>query len=248
MINSVTSVGHSQGTNRTEQRRVNLPSFMLSTTEPKMSDEEFEQKIIALAKRDQAAGKFHNRDSEYKSLRNSFISVASPDREGMINKALPTILSKIREYANKTQYASYDEMIMHLLFGIDPPSSDLNMGQNVTLFELKDANGNLLARLSTSGWHQIHTLAESARDFEFNAIYRKAWRTAEGAKRFGWGEPRRGDGWAMEKESATIPAAATPNLAAENITTVDVSDLRPQQGQAARQTTARYEANLHEVS
>jgi hypothetical protein len=253
MINSVTSVGNSQGASRTEQRRVNLPSFMLSTTEPKMSDEEFEQKIIELAKRRQAAGKFQCSDpnGEFQSLRRSFISVASPDREGMINNALPTILGKIREYTNSNTMitpTTYQELIMKLLFGEPPLSPNMDKGQQRVLFDLKDANGNLLARLTTGGWHQVHTPAESARDREFITIYNKAWRTAEHESRYGCAETRLPDGWAMEKESATLPAAATPNLAAENITTVDVSDLQPQQGQAARQATARYEANLHEVT
>jgi hypothetical protein len=207
---------------------------MLSRTELKMSDEEFEKKIIELAKRNQAKGIFQSNASnrEFHDLERSFVSVVSPDREGMINKALPTILGKIREYANKTPNASYEEMIMYLLFGIEPPSSGLNSGQNITLYELKDADGNLLARLSTCGWEIHSTPAENARSAEFVAIYNKAWRTAEHESIYGTPESRRGDGWAME---------STP----PNITTVDVTEIQPQQGQTARNTTARYEANLH---
>jgi hypothetical protein len=234
MINSISSVGHNQATVRTEQRRVNLPSFMLSTTKPKMSDEEFEKKIIELAKRNQAMGKFQCKDpnGEFHTLRFSYISVASPDREGMINKALPTILGKIREYANKTPNASYEEMIMYLLFGIEPPSSASNSGQQTVLFELYDAHGNNIATLTTGGWHQYATPAENGRSSEFVAIYNKAWDTARHESIYGTPESRRGDGWAME---------STP----PNITTVDVTEIQPQQGQTARNTTARYEANLH---
>jgi len=244
MVNGISSVGNNQSVNRATQSRVNLPSFMLSTTEPEIGDEEFKQKIIEMAKRDQAAGRFQSNDanSEFHALRFSYISVASPDREGMINNALPTISSKIREYAAKS-YNSYQEMIMDLLFGIEPlTSTNLNKGQNITLFELKDANGNLLARLSTDGWEMHSTPAENSRDAEFISIYNKAWRTAEHEQKYGSPETRRGDGWA---ENASIPSGATPNLTAKNITTVDVSGLQPQQGQAASQTTARYEANLH---
>ncbi|MCL2577793.1 MAG: hypothetical protein FWE27_07065 [Defluviitaleaceae bacterium] len=247
MVNSISSVGNSQVASRTAQQRVNLPSFMLSTTEPKMSDEEFEQKIIELAKRHQAAGKFQSQDpnSEFHDLRRSFISVASPDREGMINKALPTILGKIREYTSSntmTIPTTYQELIMKLLFGIDTYSSNMNKGQQTVLFELYDASGNNLATLTTGGWHQYHTPAESARDREFITIFNKAWTAAK----FGWDEERTlKDGWAMESENAPIPSGVTPNLTAKNITTVDASELQPQQGQAASKATARYEANLH---
>ena len=235
MINGVTSAWNNQPTSHTEQRRVNLPSSILSKSEPKMSDEEFEQKIIEMAKRDFAAGRSGSNDinSEFHALRFSFISVVSPDREGMINNALPTILNKIREYAKK-EYKSYDEMIMDLLFGIEPPrSSDSNMGQKITLFELKDENGNLLARLSTGGWEMFGTPAENARDREFITIYNKAWDTAKHESINGSPDTRRPDGWAM------------PNVVTDGIKTVDASEVQAKQGQAA-QTAAKYEANLHE--
>ena len=234
MINGVTSAWNNQPTSHTEQRRVNLPSFMLSKSEPKMSDEEFEQKIIEMAKRDFAAGKFHNQDDEYKSLRRSFVSIVSPDREGMINNALPTILKNIREYARK-EYKSYEEMINDLLFGIDPPSSNGNKGQQTVLFQLYDEGGNLLAELSTGGWSQFATPAETARGMEFNSIYNKAWDTAKHESINGSPDTHRPDGWAM------------PSVIADGIKTVDASEVQAKQGQAA-QTAAKYEANLHEVS
>ena len=56
----------------------------------------------------------------------------------------------------------------------------------------------------------------------------------------------------MEQQSYTIKRGKhisfkAPDQERFNIATVDVSELQPQQGQAARQTTARYEANLHEA-
>jgi hypothetical protein len=251
MINSISSVGHNQGASRTQQPRVNLPPFMLSKSKPKMSDEEFEKKIIELAKRDQAAGRFYSKDDYFKTLQNSFISVASPDREGMINNALPSILNKIREYANTStakSYNSYEEMLMHLLYGIEPPNThNYNPGQSIVLFELKDANGNLLAMLTTSGWSIFGTPAENAREMEFNSIYVNAWRVAEHESKYGTAESRLPDGWAMGSETALSSIGITSNMTAETITTVDISDLQPQQAQAAK-TSARYEANLHEVT
>jgi len=148
--------------------RGNLPPFMLSRSEPKMSDEEFEQRIIELAKRDQAAGRFHCKDpsSELNQLRFSYISVVSPDREGMINNALPMILGNANTLTRSMTPNSMcpKELIWKLLLGIEiPPVSNLNLGQRRLLFELKDADGNSLATLTTDGWSMTPTPAENAR-------------------------------------------------------------------------------------
>jgi hypothetical protein len=253
MINGITSIEHSQGASRTAQQRINLPPFILSATKPKMSDEDYKQKIIEMAKRDYAAGRFQSKDpnGEFHALRYSYMSVVSPEREDMINNALPTILDKIREYTSSNKMitpTTYRELIMLLLFGESALSPNMDKGQQRVLFELYDANGNNIATLTTGGWHQYCTSAENARSAEFMTIYNDAWNYAKGADKWGWGETPLPDGWAMESES-TIPVGTTPNMTANTITTVDVSELQSQQGQSALQATAaRYEANLHEVS
>jgi len=238
-INQISPVGHGPAINRTTQSRVNLPPFILSRTEPKMSDEEFEQRIIEMAKRDQAAGRFHGQsldpNSEYHSLRNSFISVASPDREGLISRALPEAMSTILSRARAWTELSFEEMVWKLLFGESPPLSSSNHGQQRLLYVFKDANGNKIAELTTGGWSMHSTPAENARSAEFAAIYNKAWDFAQGAERHGW------------RESEPFPSGAILKFSNGSIVMVNAADLQPQQGQAASQAVARYEANLHEA-
>ena len=215
-----------------------------------MSDDEFRERIKELARRNQAKGIFQCGDvnGEFQSLKRSFVSVASPDREGMINNALPTIINRASSALRGRMQHSMcpSEFIWRLLLGKDiPPLESSNPGQHKKLFTLKDEGGNKLAVLTTAGWEVHATPAESGRRSEFLALYNEAWDAA----RFGWGRPTRGDGWAEKEEGiAPLPCGAMPNLAANNITTVNASELQPQQEQAASQVASRYEANLHEVS
>jgi hypothetical protein len=220
-VNNISAMGHSQSVSRTFQNRVSLPPYMLSRTEPKMSDEEFEQRIREMAKRDHAAGRFQSTDSnsDFHVLERSFVSVVSPDREGMINNALPAIMRSIKAHermSNIPAYNSYEEMIMHLLFGIEPPpSSNFNEG-SILLFELKDEDGNVLARLFTSGWERVTTPAENARSAEFIAIYNEAWRSArfaQKAEKHGWGTPIRECGWGESQIRPSIPVLPEEELA-----------------------------------
>ncbi|MCL1877551.1 MAG: hypothetical protein FWF80_01705 [Defluviitaleaceae bacterium] len=257
LINGVSSVGLSMGANRTVQSRANLPPTMLSRSEPKMSDEEFEQRIIEMAKRDHAAGRFQSQDpsSEFHTLERSFVSVVSPDREGIINNALPRAMATITNRARIWTELSFEELVWKLLFGESPPlasSNQGNQGHQMLLYEFKDASGNVIAELFTGGWSMRSTPAENARSLDFITIYNQAWRTADHEARYGWlRELPQECGWAegmSESEMLAVLAAAVPSWFAENMPTVDASELQPQQGQAAKQTAARYEANLHEVS
>ncbi|MCL1845294.1 MAG: hypothetical protein FWF77_05270 [Defluviitaleaceae bacterium] len=253
LINGVSSVGLGTGANRTVQPRVNLPAFILSRSEPKMSDEEFEQRIAEIAKRDHAAGRRRSQDpnSEIRVLERSFISVVSPDREGIINNALPSAMSTIMNRARTWNEFSYEEMVWKLMFGDVPFSASSNHGQQRLLYEFKDSSGNVIAELTTGGWTMRSTPAENARAAEFISIYNEAWDAADHEARVGWLRALPQEcGWAegmSENEMLAVLAAAIPSWFAENMPTVDVSTLQPQQGQAAKQTAARYEANLHEA-
>lgn len=64
---------------------------------PAMSEDEYKQAIIELAQKDAAKGKFHNTEGnnkEYMALKKSFVSVASPDRRGIIAAASRGIWGK----------------------------------------------------------------------------------------------------------------------------------------------------------
>jgi len=180
-VNSSTPpVGANQTGNRTTRNKgVNLPDFMFTTTAPEKSEDEFKAAIQALARRDAAAGKFHNRDAEFQNLERSFISVVSPDRQGMINSSL-TAIQQGKQMAAQQGWHITQNLVNSLLsgrpIGHTPPHS--RTGQEQLLFELRDGNGQHLARLTSGGWRMVLTDAEVSRRQEFSKIYNAAWDAA----------------------------------------------------------------------
>jgi len=175
-ISSNQSVGLNSRTNQANPN-VCLPDFMLSRTEPAMSEDAFRERIEEMARRDAKAGRFQSHDinSEFHQLRQNFISPASPNRQGMINAAFPTMIGKIRQLAQSNPPVK--TLLELLLLGKEIPQIPPN-GQQLVLFQLKDENGNLLAELTTGGWTKFSTDAENAKNSEFLAIYNTAWRAA----------------------------------------------------------------------
>ena len=249
LVNRFSSVGYSQSVSKTTQSRVNLPPNILSKTSPKMSDEEFESKIWQMAKYDYYAGRFQSNDanSDFFALERSYISVVSPNREEMINNALPSILNKIRDYMNTSttkEFNSYEEMIMALLFGIEPMSSTtLNLGQGgKPLYDVKDGNNNTVATLTTRGWEVSYTPAESARSKEFLEIYNKAWDFTAGVEKHGYVI-------GISNKEPLPKGIIYPNARQLEPVFMDSPSLTPnQKQQIAQHTAALYEANLHGAS
>lgn len=71
--------------------RADSGGLSLSKTSAAASDKEFEKSIIALAQKNAAADKaIGDQTDDYKKLKESFISVVSPDRKGIIAAAAKT--------------------------------------------------------------------------------------------------------------------------------------------------------------
>lgn len=118
----------------------------LSTqTPPAMSEEKYEEAIIAQAKKDFENGRCGGgNNTSYMALKRSYMSVAAPDRKG-------NILQMIRQNADlKRGNVRYLEMRDAL--------------GNLTA--TYDAN---------YGWRGISTPAENRRSSKFNAIYMSTW-------------------------------------------------------------------------
>lgn len=82
------------GTKSNDRPRMNVfpqPDFTkfdyCTKTAPAMSEEEFQEAIIERAKKDAAAGICGGQSAGYRSLMKSYVSVASPDRKGIIANA-----------------------------------------------------------------------------------------------------------------------------------------------------------------
>lgn len=222
-INNNPSVGVNHISGRT-QSDVRLPDSMLSRSEPAMSEEAFRERIEEMARRDAAAGRFQSHDvnSEYHQLLRKFMSTASPDRQGMINAAFPSMIGKIRMLAQSNPPVR--TLLELLLLGEEIPQS-FNPGQELVLFQLKDENGNLLAELTTGGWTMFSTDAENARASEFMSIYNNAWRAARAE---------------MGTQNNTTQNVSTHEIAAQN-TRVQWGNRIQNHTPALQQVTNKYE-------
>ncbi|MCL2048283.1 MAG: hypothetical protein FWG87_06100 [Defluviitaleaceae bacterium] len=245
------SVDLSQFVNRTRYN-VKLPSFMLSKSEPLMSDEEYKEKAIEMARQHAREGRIYSPDidSDFNTLRSSYISVASPDRQGIINKAMPKVMSDLKK---KAEESDMFQRFMEILFKLETnrtphmgaeqvlemPHTPENMGQALHIADFKDGQGNVIAQLTTNGWIAFPTDAETARRKELQAIYNDAWRAAKSE-------------YALERSlEADFSGGLSwlmPNKPMPNITKTDISAIQPQQGQSTKTIANLYEANLHEAN
>ncbi|MCL2048282.1 MAG: hypothetical protein FWG87_06095 [Defluviitaleaceae bacterium] len=244
------SVDLSQFVNRTRYN-VKLPSFMLSKSEPLMSDEEYKEKAIEMARQHAREGRTysHDRDSDFNVLRNSYTSVVSPDRQGIINKAMPKVMSDLKKKAAESDmFQRFMEILFKLETNRTPhmgaeqvlemPHMPESMGQALHIAEFKDEFGNRIATLATDGWAMIPTDAEIARGKELQIIYNDAWRAAKSE----YALER-----SLEADSSGGLSWLMPNKPMPNITKTDISTIQPQQGQTTKTVANLYEANLHEA-
>ncbi|AOT71871.1 hypothetical protein [Geosporobacter ferrireducens] len=151
---------------------VSLPDFndfhFNTKTTSSMSDDKFKEAIIEQAKKDQAAGKFQTQSTAYKNLLKSYVSVASPDRMGLITEALTNIFKNNQA---KTKNINYVDL---LLWGKITYEKEVDL----TYAEFTDSNGEHIATYSNGGWTFYGTKAENARELEFLSVYNKAWDNA----------------------------------------------------------------------
>lgn len=130
-----------------------------------MSEEKFEEAIVEQAKKDQAVGKFQTQSSAYKDLMKSYVSIASPDREGIITNALNNLFKNSMAEAKNINYLDL------LLFGKVTYEKEIGL----SYAEFKDSSGELMASYSNGGWTFYGTKAENARESDFLNIYNRAW-------------------------------------------------------------------------
>jgi hypothetical protein len=117
-------------------------------TTPTMSEEQYKEAIIELAKKDVASGKCStsgNNNFEFMSLKKSFVSVVSPDRRSIIAAASRKLVEK-----GEVTFAEFRDNTGNIIASYCP----------------------------TNGWTMSGTSAENARDVKFDAIYTAAWRAA----------------------------------------------------------------------
>lgn len=149
-----------------------VPDDFLSKSN--LSSSQLEQKIMELARRDVAAGKnsgfggkYGSGTDEWQKLRNDYISVASPDRKGIISNSLSSFASKMSSAGIQYNRMNFFQM----LFQNNWLSKDIHGN----FIDFRDASGNRVASFSEhDGWMAIATPAELARIQEFRAVWDKA--------------------------------------------------------------------------
>ncbi len=121
----------------------------LTKRKPEMTEDEYVAAIKAQAKKDKEAGVFQKGDG-FNSLKMSYVSVASPDRQSIVANA---------------QAAAKNGQSLGLLS---------QTGQ------YKDEKGQTVAMYGQGfGWMMLNTDAESARITQFMAIYNEAYYAQE---------------------------------------------------------------------
>jgi len=187
MINNIHngSMTHSIARNRTTARGVNLPEIpkhILTSGRSNLSDDRFKDKIWEMAQRDVAAGR-NSRfvpngctvgSDEWRSLLNDFISVASPDRIGIINNTLSGLAGRLGQMMARINLRAN---LLTLLMGNSRFFGNKDIGNNFINF--RDASGNVIAMFqSDTGWSNVSTPAENGRAQEFFRLWDESFALA----------------------------------------------------------------------
>ena len=166
-----------------------LAEDMSTKGQCRISEDKLVARIKELAYRDAAAGKnsqyavkYHGigfGSPEWRQLRADYISFASPDREGIIQKKLAQLTGNSSSISLKS---SNRFVAFAILFGNSRKSvlrtADPDVGGNYISF--KDEHGREIAHYCTlSGWHFSDTPAESARRSEFYDLWKQALAEAQ---------------------------------------------------------------------
>ncbi len=188
MINGIGKSKITSASNRGGGTRIRMPNVpkMLTKGQCKLSEKELAEKIVKLAKADAAAGKdsrhgesvkgFSARvgTAEWRKLRDDFISLASPDRMGMVKNSLSGLAGK----ANSMQLKGNGSCdFFKILFDYSKRFGS-DVGANFVNF--RDENGELIARYTEpNGWSTWPTRAESARNAAFDQLWDQALADAQ---------------------------------------------------------------------
>lgn len=168
-INSYNSFQVNQPSSRKKASSVSVPEFFIKK-EPKMSDDKFKEAIIRQAQKDAPTGKFGVECPGFKNLMDSYVSVVSPDRKGIIDNALATLNSINQSPIPQPKAIS----LLDILLG----KRMISDNNEISYAEFKDSSGEVVATFSNGTWHAMGTPAEDARTSEFYGIYRDAWNAA----------------------------------------------------------------------
>lgn len=170
-VDSYNSFAGNQQCSRKRISSVLVPDFFTKKA-PKMGDEKFKEVIIQQAQKDAPTGKFGVECPGFKNLMDSYVSVVSPDRKGIIDNALATLNSINQSPIPLPKSIS----LLDILCGKRIMSTD----NEISYAEFKDSSGEIVATFSNGTWHAMGTPAEDARTSEFYGIYREAWNAARG--------------------------------------------------------------------
>lgn len=170
-INSYNSFQVNQPSSRNKASSVSVPDFFAKKA-PKMSDDKFKEAIIQQAQKDAPTGKFGVDCPGFKNLMDSYVSVVSPDRKGIIDNAMAALGSINQSPIPQPKALS----LLDILLGKLTMSDD----NTISYAEFKDSSGEIVATFSNGTWHAMGTPAEDARTSEFYGIYREAWNAARG--------------------------------------------------------------------
>jgi hypothetical protein len=83
---------------------------MLTKTEPTRSDEEILKDMAELARKHARQGTFHEQDKEYLDLYKEYVSPVSPDREGILNRAVNEIIDRTKQDEDYTMSDIYQQV------------------------------------------------------------------------------------------------------------------------------------------
>jgi len=83
---------------------------MYTKTEPTRSDEEILKDIAELGKKQAQRGAFHELDKEFLALMEEYISSVSPDREGILNRAVNEIIDRTKQDEDYTMSSIYQQV------------------------------------------------------------------------------------------------------------------------------------------
>jgi len=83
---------------------------MYTKTEPTRSDEEILKDMAELAKKHAQQGTFHELDKEYLALMEEYMSSVSPDREGILNRAVNEIIDRTKQDEDYTMSDIYRQV------------------------------------------------------------------------------------------------------------------------------------------
>jgi hypothetical protein len=165
-------------------------SYMYTTKEPSMSDEELKEAISKIAREDAKRGLFQNQTKTFLDLRKEYISSVSPDRESIITNSMKEI-NTVKKNICKADLSEHAKTLLQLLADMGKKGNNKIIringstveacfeGDNLTYAEFHDSKGEKIADYScNNGWNCFFTKAEVARDKEFTSTYNEAWNSA----------------------------------------------------------------------